>query len=466
MSDDPIKRVRDPVHGLMAFDLSDEIDRAAWELINTPEFQRLRRVKQLGVSEYTFPGATHTRFSHCVGVYHMARTLIKVADKFVPGVQRDDHRRRVALIASLLHDLGHGPFSHAFEESEKARLRDFPGAYKNHEAWTADIIRRTDGPIRKILNRRFGAGMADEVATLLTSEPEDIYAAVVSSSFDADRLDYLQRDKMMTGSGAGGIDFPWLVDNLRVTTIAPDTDDDEEPSLPLGGEDSETISPVTTFCFAEKAAQAAEAFILARYHLYSQVYFHHTTRGIEQVLAAFLRGLAAAIAAGRHEDVCIARDHPLSTYYSTEQPNVDLYLALDDTAVWSAVEAAARSKDELMRDWAIRLRDRGRLKSIEIATEEPTATDKARRDAIESKMGNKIGKTIFVDRAPLTIYGGLKAGVTRSHKRVRILRSGDERAVDITAISKAIAALTEKQEILRYYFVDDAACEHIKTIRG
>ncbi|MGX9429984.1 MULTISPECIES: HD domain-containing protein [Bradyrhizobium] len=203
MSIEPTKRIRDPIHGLIVFNLSDEIDRAAWELLDTPEFQRLRRVKQLGVSEFTFPGATHTRFAHCVGVFHVARRLMKVAISQIPVQQSTPHRMRVSLLAALLHDLGHGPFSHAFEEAEKSRLRGTPGAYKSHEQWTAEIITNPAGQVRKILSKSFGASMAEEVAELLKSEPADLYAAVVSSSFDADRLDYLQRDKLMTGSGAG-----------------------------------------------------------------------------------------------------------------------------------------------------------------------------------------------------------------------------------------------------------------------
>src|SRR5262249_1607090 len=157
--------------------------------------------------------------------------------------------------------------------------RDTPGAYKSHEQWTAEIITNPNGQVRKVLSKWFGNSIADEIAELLRGEPADLYAAVVSSSFDADRLDYLQRDKMMTGSGAAGIDLDWLVDNLRVTTVASEVDEDSD----------EPATPITTFCFAEKAAQAAEAFILARYYLYSQVYFHRTTRGIEQLLIAFLK---------------------------------------------------------------------------------------------------------------------------------------------------------------------------------
>jgi HD superfamily phosphohydrolase len=453
---EPTKRIRDPVHGLIVFKLSDEIDRAAWELLDTPEFQRLRRVKQLGVSEFTFPGATHTRFAHCVGVFHVARRLMKVATSRIPAQDSNPHRIRVSLLAALLHDLGHGPFSHAFEEAEKSRLRNMPGAYKSHEQWTAEIITNPKGQIRKILSKRFGNSMADEVAELLKGEPADLYAAVVSSSFDADRLDYLQRDKMMTGSGAGGIDLDWLIDNLRITSVASEVDEESEEIAP----------PITTFCFADKAAQAAEAFILARYHLYSQVYFHRTTRGIEQLLTAFLKHLSDLVARGAVGDVCLATDHPLVSFYSSKQPSISGYLALDDTAVWSAVEAATRGKNEELRALAVRLRDRGRLKAIEVATEQPTATDKARREYIEKNLLSNVGRSIFVDRVPLTIYGGLKAGEARSHKRVRILRSGQDVAGDITQVSKAIAALTEKQELLRYYFVDEAVWKQVESIKG
>ncbi len=254
-----------------------------------------------------------------------------VASK-MPAFEKNEPRERVALLASLLHDLGHGPFSHAFEQAEKARLQSCLGAYKDHVEWTAAIIRRKNGGVQKAL----GEKLSEEIAKLLTSEPSDLYAAVVSSSFDADRLDYLQRDKLMTGSGAGGIDYEWLIDNLRTTKISSgsDAEDGEQPT-----------EMITTFCFAEKAAQAAEAFILARYHLYSQVYFHHTTRGFQQVLAEFLKRLAAIVHEKKLGTVCLPPDHPLAVYYAADPPSVDHYLALDDTSVWSAIEAATRGAD-------------------------------------------------------------------------------------------------------------------------
>jgi hypothetical protein len=109
------RRLRDPIHGLIVFDKNDryETDMLAWRLIQTPEFQRLRRIRQLGVSEFVFPGATHTRFAHSIGVYHNARKLMQVV-RDTEGADFKGDRARVVLIAALLHDLGHGPLSHGF----------------------------------------------------------------------------------------------------------------------------------------------------------------------------------------------------------------------------------------------------------------------------------------------------------------------------------------------------------------
>ena len=136
------KRLRDPVHGLIVFEDADRdpfgTDLLAWSLMDTPEFQRLRRIRQLGVSEFTFPGAVHTRFAHSIGVFHTARSLVKVIQREMPrhGPAFELEKAQVVLVAALLHDLGHGPFSHTFEGVQEAR-----GVKRRHEQWTADIIR-------------------------------------------------------------------------------------------------------------------------------------------------------------------------------------------------------------------------------------------------------------------------------------------------------------------------------------
>lgn len=199
------QRIRDPIHGLIVFDDDGLVDEAVWALLSTVEMQRLRRVKQLGVSEFVFPSASHTRFSHSIGVFHNARRLVgiirrEIELKRVAG-EFNEARAKVALFAALLHDIGHGPFSHAFEEARKALAAEAAPKSKirNHEAFTAEMIRDPAGEISKILA---ASGIsADDVADLVAAEtPADMYHAVVSSSFDADRLDYLLRDRYMTGT--------------------------------------------------------------------------------------------------------------------------------------------------------------------------------------------------------------------------------------------------------------------------
>lgn len=173
------QRVRDPVHGLIVFDSEGSgspRDQIAWRLLNTPEMQRLRRIRQLGVSEFTFPGATHSRFAHSLGVFHVARQLARILERVLADADWKADRAEVASYAALLHDVGHGPFSHAFERVQKER-----GAEKHHEAWTAEMILAPSGNIQPILESR-RRGMAQEVADLLRAEvPEDAYHAIVSS---------------------------------------------------------------------------------------------------------------------------------------------------------------------------------------------------------------------------------------------------------------------------------------------
>ncbi len=452
-----MKRVRDPVHGLITFDLEDEVERAAWRLIDTPEFQRLRRVKQLGVSEFTFPGATHTRLAHSIGVFHIARRLMAVAQRDVPGEARKRHRERAALLAALLHDLGHGPFSHAFENAEKARLSK--ENYRDHEDWTAELICRKDGNIRRVLKEEFGGdgSVADDISAMLRGDEQDLYSSVVSSSFDADRLDYLQRDRMMTGSGAGAIDFDWLLDNLRVVDVSNSSGDDPQ--------DNSSGKAIQVFAFEEKALQAAENFILARFHLYSQVYLHRTTRGIEQILTAFLLEFSQEASKGAEADLAVPEDHPLRAYYSKAAPDLESYFALDDAVVWSALEVSAAKGKGSIREFAERLCSRKILKAVSIDMVNPQPADIARRKFIDQNMKSEIGKSVFEDRAPLSIYKDPSKETVKPHKRVYIRRDGDK-VVDITSLSKPVAALFAEQEILRYYFFNENDRKKVLDIKG
>jgi HD superfamily phosphohydrolase len=177
----------------------------------------------------------------------------------------------VAQAAALVHDLGHGPFSHSFEDASKKL-----GIIRKHEEWTAEIVTGDTG-VGKIL-REFDKGFDQEVATLLASEtPVDIYSAIVSSQFDADRLDYVRRDRLMTGAQHGGFDFPWLMAHLEVDTIA----------ISLDGEE---YGNVESLILGNKAFESAEEYVLGLFHLYFTVYFHKATRRPRKCLARLSPG--------------------------------------------------------------------------------------------------------------------------------------------------------------------------------
>ncbi len=334
------QRLRDPVHDLIEF-ADTPFERMIWSLLEGPEFQRLRRIRQLGFSDFVFPGATHSRFAHSVGVFHTARLLCSVLKEKLAGEFNPD-RADVAIAAALIHDLGHGPFSHAFE--------DALGEVGRHEEWTLRFIRET--AIFDKLNS-YRAGFGEEVALIFTSESSpDIYSSVVSSQFDADRLDYMRRDKMMSGTQLGGIDFTWLVRNLEVRNIEI-------------GSDDQRFAEVSTFVLGPKALWAGESYVLSLFHLYPAVYLHKTTRGAEKVFSLLMRALKSRIEEGSVDQTGLSATHPIVRYLR-DGSVLGNYSDLDDSVVWGALALLAQSADPIISESAQRLRTRTLCKAIDV----------------------------------------------------------------------------------------------------
>jgi HD superfamily phosphohydrolase len=344
------QRVRDPLHDIIEFD-ADKFDNVLWEVINTTPFQRLRRIKQLGFSEYVFPGATHSRFAHSLGVFHTARRLMDIVERHLNSQKHfDPDQAKIALAAALVHDVGHGPFSHAFEEVGKKL--DWK-LVKKHELVSVSLIR--EGEIAKRF-KQLGSGFANDVADLIGSErPSSIYAAVVSSQFDADRLDYMRRDRLMTGTQHAGIDFEWLLANLEVGVV------------PTGVDETPT-EPVETFVLGSKAIHAAEAYVLGLFQLYPTVYFHKTTRCFEKLYSQLLLRLHELVSNSSIERTGMDARHPLVAF-CLEPNSIDKILALDDACITGAYGLMALSDDEVLRHLAIHLKDRKRLKCIDVREE-------------------------------------------------------------------------------------------------
>ncbi len=316
-----------------------------WRVIQTPQFQRLRRVKQLGFSELVYPGATHTRFAHSLGVFHTARRLMEVIKRHL-GNEYKHSKADVALAAALVHDLGHGPYSHAFEDvGKKLKL-----TMADHEKVTNLLVR--EGEIAEAL-KKLGGGFAIDVADLIKkSGPATIYSAVVSSQFDADRLDYIQRDRLMTGAQHGAIDFRWLISNLEVGAVPH-------------GVDKEKVGDIETFVLGPKALPAAETYLLGLFQLYATVYFHKATRGTEKLFIELVARVFQLVRDGSVGKTGLSRNHPLVRFAKCPE-TLECALALDDSAIGGALFMMTGAEDKLVSDFAARLRDRKLYKCVDI----------------------------------------------------------------------------------------------------
>lgn len=432
------QRVRDPIHGLIVFEKSNEIDQLAWKLIDTPEFQRLRRIRQLGMSEFVFPSATHTRFAHSIGVFNNARRLMEVV-KAEEDVFNPDRAEEI-LIAALLHDVGHGPFSHTFEGAREALAdKTHSGPIEKHEKFSAEIIRSTNGNIAPLLNG-FRAGLAETVASVLESDdPIDFYHAVVSSSFDADRLDFLVRDRYMTGTKTGSIDEQWLIDNLARHDVLVPQDDDEPITVP-------------TFVFKAKGRQAAEDFLLARYRLYTQVYLHKTTRGFEKLLSAIL--LLVGDANIDTSELGISAANPLVSFLRKE-PTLENYSHLDDNLVWSLIGEISRGNHKLASEYAHRLLNREHLHVLDISAQyvdEQAIANAIRR--LDGHFATRFGVDVFKDEPPYNLYSRAGGETEKIHKTIRVLDgAGDPREIVDFGDTIISSSLSKKKRLVRYYFL-------------
>lgn len=327
--------LRDPVHGLVTFE--GEEDAIIPHLLATSEVQRLRRIRQLGLTSFAFPGAEHTRFSHAVGAAHvMQRFLARLrqVDSDLPFWQRvTSERARDALAAALLHDIGHGPLSHLFEEA----LPDSA----SHETWTERIILDPTSDVHRVLVSD-DAHLPQRVADLIRGKHALPYLAkAVSGTFDVDRCDYLLRDAHATGVHYGDLDLPWLFRSLRL-------DENPLPGLAIDG---------------GKGLAAIEAFILARLFMFQQVYFHKATRSAEWMIGAILRRAIQLIRDGARLQ---ALPKAIETIAAGDTPTLDSYLELDDQVLLTAIHAWERVTDPILSDLCQRLRARALFKTIEL----------------------------------------------------------------------------------------------------
>lgn len=380
--------LRDPVHGLISFET--EAFRVVAELLETPELQRLRRIRQLGLTSFAYPGADHTRFSHVLGAAHVMTLFIARLQQIheaLPFWQRlTTERARDALAAALLHDVGHGPFSHLFEEA-------LPLGPK-HETWTTRVILDPSTGVHQVL-KAADPGMPARVAELVCGKHPITYLAhTVSGMFDVDRCDYLLRDALFTGVSYGRFDLDWLLRSLRV-----------------GDSDGETSAPPLAVDGA-RGIPAIESFILARLFMFQQVYFHKASRASEWLLGRILDRVRKLLEDGTRVPSVPRAIEALSR---TSEAELGDYLQLDDNVMWSAICTWKDGKDRLLADLCQRLFDRQLLKTHELFGEEANdeAYEQLYQKACDLARTHGYDPEVYVglDRAILTPFDDSKGGL-------------------------------------------------------
>lgn len=333
----------DPIHQDIVLDRKDPAERLIIDLIDTTEFQRLRRIHQLGVSYFTFQGAEGSRFTHSVGVMHVASNLVEQMQEITEGMAE---KRPLILASALLHDIGHGPFSHV---TEKILGYD-------HEDWSCKII-AGDTQVRQVLdNFKEMPNLADTIVKVLKKTYKPKYIShIVSSQLDCDRFDYLLRDSYMTGTKYGLFALHRILRSLEI--------DQENDRIIVVG---------------EKGQIAVEDYLFARYSMYAQVYYHRKNLASRALLASLIKRVKG-ILADRSRPVCFV-DEPTAKWFMGEELKVSEYQQLDDIQINYHIKRWVEDPDPILSDLSRRFLDRRLFKAIRIPSD-----DSGLRKDIESE---------------------------------------------------------------------------------
>lgn len=327
------KVFRDPVHNYIHVD-----HKLIYQLINTREFQRLRRIKQLGTTSYTFHGGEHSRFSHCLGVYEIARRITQKFEDKYPELW-DARESLLTMTAALLHDVGHGAYSHTFERLFAT----------DHEEMTCAIITSPETEINQAL-RQIAPDFPDKVASVINhTYPNKQVVQLISSQIDVDRMDYLLRDSYFTGASYGEFDLTRILRVIRPTENG--------------------------IAFKEAGMHAVEDYVLSRYQMYMQVYFHPASRSMETLLQNLLH--RAKLLYPQQVDFFRQTSPRLLPFFEHQITLTD-YLALDDGVMNTYFQAWIGGTDKILADLAQRYINRRVFKSITFHQETEQQLDKLR----------------------------------------------------------------------------------------
>lgn len=365
--------IRDPIHGFI------ELDEWEREIIDHPVFQRLRRIRQLAWTDMVYPGASHTRFEHSIGVMHVVTRMFKNIRLRSGSILANEldyndgglHRVLALLrICCLLHDIGHGPFSHAAEELMP--MCETSQKPYEHEAYSAQAVTLMEDVINHPINKKNYGITVQDIKDFLNGDVSDegslLWRRLLSSQLDADRADYLLRDSHHIGVAYGRYDLDRLVSTLAVA-IDPETD-----------------APV--LAVEEGGWHASEGFILARYMMFTQVYFHKTRRAYDLHFSEAMRSLL------REEPRIDGQDEDRFPP-PTNLASLNAYLEWTD---WRVLGLLQEGKGG---DHGAIIRERKHFKKVYATKEAPDKADLEFAEKACEHLGDSVG---FVDQAEKSWY--------------------------------------------------------------
>jgi len=401
------KIIRDPVHDVIAFRLERPVDQLLFRLLNAAEFQRLRRIRQLGMASLAYPGADHSRYSHSVGVMETARKIIaQLRQSFY--ISEEDVT--VCLAAALLHDLGHGPFSHVFERVSGV----------SHEDLTQRVILDPDSEVHQVLLEHDDT-LPKRIIGMITCVPSRTYLCdILSSQLDADRLDYLLRDNLMTGSQYGNYDLGWLLHALTI---------DEKSSR---------------LAVTWKGVSAVEAYLQSRYHMYHNVYFHKVVRSAEGMLKLALQ--RAKRLAVQERLTWPKEENPVYKALLGQKLDIEEFTELDDISVMHCFKLWADADEPILAALCRGLLYRGLFKTIDLSR----FTDKAEIEAIVNVVSEAIAKQggepsyeMFYDEPSDTPYEAYQPDSIEATSGI-LVKERDGTLKEFSMISPLVGALNRQ----------------------
>ncbi len=426
------KLFRDPVYDYISIDRVEH----PWllDLVNCREVQRLRYISQLGLGHLTYPGSTHSRFAHSLGVMHLMKECLAHL-KREHAKRFHDLDEEALLAAALLHDLGHSPFSHATES-----------VFGDHERRTVRLILSLDTEVHKVLAGH-AAELPARVAALLRKGAEAPLwqKSLLTSQLDLDRLDYLRRDSLCSGAEYGHFDYFRIIHTMM---LQEKTIDDAQKGVLV--------------VWPDKSKYAIEEYLFSRFYMYQSVYFHRTTIGFERLLDRILtRGADLARRNKRFAAHLLAPLHIMLTDDPEDDPS--RFQGLTDHVVLAQVTLWQDDKDSVLSDLSRRLLCRRGVGWDEVASDTPfKMVSKIEQVRAYLDERGKESKYYFIEDSPKTTayrpYSSASAGEEQTSVNSILLfdlswpDTGFCEITEVPGLDRLKAITSNQPAVLRYYF--------------